>query len=271
MLRTELVRQIFLKKTCLCVGLDPELGKMPPHFPKNAAGILDFCKGIIDATRPFCVAYKPNLAFFEALGAEGFGVLQKIREHIGHEHFTIADGKRGDIGNTSRLYATAFFDKMGFDALTIAPYMGEDSVRPFLGFTGKWPIVLGLTSNPGSRDFQFEKMADGQFLFEKTISTVASWGSPENMMFVIGATQTAHFQRVRQILPDHFLLVPGVGAQGGDLEQTLRIGINRDCGLLINATRSIIFASDRADFAEAAGAEARRLSREIGELMAEIL
>ena len=271
MTRAELVQQIFQKKTCLCVGLDPELSKLPHHLPKNPAGVRQFCLEIIDATRPFCVAYKPNLAFFEALGHEGLAILEEIRRHIGSSHFTIADGKRGDIGNTSRLYAIAFFEKMGFDALTIAPYMGEDSVRPFLGFAGKWPIVLGLTSNPGSRDFQLETMADGQFLFEKTISTIATWGSSDQMMFVIGATQTAHFQRVREILPDHFLLVPGVGAQGGDLEQTLRIGLNRDCGLLINATRSIIFASDGADFAEAAGAEARLLSREIGDLMDEIL
>lgn len=244
---------------------------MPHQFDQKPDSVFEFCKEIIDATRPFCVAYKPNLAFFEALGDDGFDIVHRLRKHIGHEHFVIADGKRGDIGNTSRLYATAFFEKMGFDALTIAPYMGEDSVRPFTGFSGKWPIVLGLTSNPGARDFQLERMADGRFLFEKTIETIAGWGSPENLMFVVGATQTAHFQRVREIVPDHFLLVPGVGAQGGDLEETLRIGLNRDCGLLINATRSIMYASNGADFAEAAGAEARRLSREIGDLMDEIL
>jgi orotidine-5'-phosphate decarboxylase len=263
MTRTELSAQIFEKKTCLCVGLDPEISKMPDHLRDEPDAVFIFCREIIDATRPFCVAYKPNLAFFEALGTTGHQIFDKIVRHIGKQHLVIADAKRGDIGNTSRLYATAFFEKMPCDAITIAPYMGEDSVKPFLGFDGKWAIVLGLTSNPGSRDFQMERLADGSFLWEKTLETVAKWGNKNNLMFVVGATQTAHFQRVRQILPDHFLLVPGVGAQGGDLEETMRIGLNSDGGLLINATRSVIYASDGRDFAEAAAAEARRLSGEM--------
>ncbi len=271
MTRAKLIHHIFEKQTCLCVGLDPELGKLPAHLPKTADGVLLFCKEIIDATRRHCVAYKPNLAFFEALGPDGLKILAEIRQHIGPTHLTIADGKRGDIGNTGRLYAEAFFQKMGFDALTVAPYMGEDSVRPFLGFEGKWAIVLGLTSNPGSRDFQMERMADGRFLFEKTISTVASWGGAEELMFVVGATQAAHIQRVREIVPEHFLLVPGIGAQGGDLEATLRAGLNADCGLLINSSRNIIFASGDPDFAEAAGRAAQKLSDDIGRLFSEIL
>ena len=263
MTRSELVRHIFQKKTMLCVGLDPEISKLPPHLLGLEDPVFEFCRQIIRATRPFCVAFKPNLAFFEALGPAGWRTFEKVVREIGPDHFIIADAKRGDIGNTSRLYATAFFEKMGADALTIAPYMGRDSVEPFLGFEGKWAVVLGLTSNPGSQDFQLQKLETGEPLFETVLRKTATWGTAENLMFVVGATQTVHFQRVRAILPDHFFLVPGIGAQGGDLESVCHAGMNAEAGLLINASRSIIFASAGADFAEAAAAEASKMTAQM--------
>lgn len=265
MTRSELVRQIFLKKTMLCVGLDPEMSKLPPHLMNLEDPVFEFCRQIIRATKPHCVAFKPNLAFFEALGPTGFQTFEKVVREIGPDHFVIADAKRGDIGNTSRLYATAFFEKMKADALTIAPYMGRDSVEPFLGFDGKWAVVLGLTSNPGSHDFQMQKLETGEPLFENVLRKTATWGSPENLMFVIGATQAAHFQRIRAILPDHFFLVPGIGAQGGDLESVCRVGMNANGGLLINASRSIIFASDGENFSETAAAEALKMSAQMAQ------
>jgi orotidine-5'-phosphate decarboxylase len=267
MTRKELMNRIFQKKSYLCIGLDTEVNKLPLHFPRDAGAVLDFHKAIIDATRAHCVAYKPNLAFFEALGPEGWGVFQKTVEYIGDQHFIIADAKRGDIGNTSRMYAEAFFQTYNCDAVTIAPYMGADSVKPFLGFPQKWAIVLGLTSNPGHVDFQTLALDEGGVLWEKVLQSIKSWGSPEELMFVIGATHPSAFERVRALVPEHFLLVPGVGTQGGDLEALSRIGLNADCGLLVNASRSIIYASNGLDFAEKAAEEALRLQRNMAELL----
>ena len=262
--RKTLIAEIFRKKSFLCVGLDTEPAKLPVHLQGRPDAIFEFNRQIIDATRDLCVAYKPNLAFYEALGAEGWRVFERTVEYIGQEHFIIADAKRGDIGNTSRLYAQAFFERMGCDAVTVAPYMGEDSVAPFLGFPGKWAIVLALTSNKGSADFQLTNQGDTEEkLYEKVLHRAQTWGTPENMMFVVGATHPEAFAHIRQIVPDHFLLVPGVGAQGGDLAAICRHGLTRDCGLLVNAGRSIIYASSGADFADAARAEAQRMQAEM--------
>jgi orotidine-5'-phosphate decarboxylase len=268
MRRADLVRRIYDKKTFLCVGLDPEWSKLPQHLLSEPDPVLAFNKAIIDATRDLCVAYKPNLAFYEALGPAGWVTLQQTIEYIGQDHLIIADAKRGDIGNTSRMYATAFFERMGCHAITIAPYMGEDSVRPFLGFEGRWAIVLALTSNAGSSDFQQEALADGSFLYEKVLEQCATWGSPEEMMFVVGATHPDALARIRAIVPDHFLLVPGVGAQGGSLQEVAQHGMNADCGLLVNSSRSILYASSGTDFAEAARREAYNLYVEMGSLLA---
>jgi orotidine-5'-phosphate decarboxylase len=258
--RSTLVSEIFRKKTMLCVGLDTELGKMPAHIRAGADPVFEFNRRIIDATRAHCVAYKPNLAFYEALGPEGWDVFARTVEYIGDQHFIIADAKRGDIGNTSRMYAQAFFERLRCDAVTVAPYMGSDSVGPFLGFEGKWAIVLGLTSNAGSADFQRSWLEGSREpLWEKVLRTSAAWGSAENMMFVVGATHPEAFVRVRALLPEHFLLVPGVGAQGGDLAAICENGMNADGGLLINASRSILYASDGLDFAEKAAEEAQKM------------
>ncbi|MBL7807612.1 MAG: orotidine-5'-phosphate decarboxylase [Saprospiraceae bacterium] len=270
--RSQLVAEIFRKKTFLCVGLDTEWSKIPDHLLSTQDPVFEFNRQIIDATRDYCVAYKPNLAFYEALGPNGWISLAKTIEYIGHQHFVIADAKRGDIGNTSRMYAEAFFQRMNCDAVTIAPYMGEDSVAPFLGFPGKWAIVLALTSNLGSQDFQREWLEDSRLsLWEKVLVKTQEWGSPENLMFVVGATHPEAFIRVREIAPDHFLLVPGVGAQGGDLAGICQHGLNKDCGLLINASRSIIYASNGADFALKAGEEAKRLQSEMEKILASLL
>lgn len=262
--RDQLVSTIFQKKSLLCIGLDTELGKLPRHLRELPDPVFAFNKAIIDATRDLCVAYKPNLAFYEALGPSGWLTLQKTVEYIGNEHFTIADAKRGDIGNTSRMYAEAFFHQLNFDAVTIAPYMGADSVTPFLGFPGKWAILLALTSNTGSADFQQHALAaTGEPLWEEVLRRAQEWGSPDNLMFVVGATHPASFARVRELVPAHFLLVPGVGAQGGDLAAICRQGLTKDGGLLINASRSILYASDGADFAEKARAEAKRMQTEM--------
>jgi len=262
--RATLVSEIFRKKTFLCVGLDTELGKIPTHLLDSDDPIFEFNRAIIDATKDCCVAYKPNLAFYEALGPNGWQTLARTIEYIGKQHFIIADAKRGDIGNTSRMYAEAFFNQLGCDSVTVAPYMGEDSVKPFLGFEDKWAIVLALTSNQGSSDFQREWLEDArQPLWEKVLQRTSEWGTPENLMFVIGATHPEAFIRVREIVPDHFLLVPGVGAQGGDLAAICQHGMIRDCGLLVNASRSILYASSGEDFAQKAGAEAKRLQQEM--------
>ncbi len=247
----------------LCVGLDTDLQKLPPHLPRSAAGMITFNKAIIDATRPYCVAYKPNLAFYEWMGAEGWQVLQETISYIGNDHFIIADAKRGDIGNTSTYYAKAFFDTMGCDGVTVAPYMGEDSVSPFLQFQDKWAIVLGLTSNKGSSDFQQLTLSGGQPLFEEVLTSVSKWGTPGNLMFVIGATHPEAFRQIRALLPHHFFLVPGVGAQGGDLHAVCQYGKNEDGGLLINASRSILYADGSEAFAEAAASEARQLQQQM--------
>lgn len=266
--RATLISEIFRKKTFLCIGLDTERSKIPQHLLGHDDPVLEFNRRIIDATRDLCVAYKPNLAFYESLGPSGWLTLQKTVEYIGDQHFIIADAKRGDIGNTSRMYAEAFFRQMQFDAVTVAPYMGEDSVTPFLGFDGKWVILLALTSNKGSRDFQQDWLEDScETVWEKVIRVAQGWGTPENLMFVVGATHPEAFIRVREIAPDSFLLVPGVGAQGGDLTAICEHGFTKDCGLLINASRSIIYASAGADFAEKARAEAQKMQEEMAVLI----
>jgi orotidine-5'-phosphate decarboxylase len=267
--RPTLVREIYRKKSFLCVGLDTEISKLPAHLRERPDAVLEFNRRIIDATRDLCVAYKPNLAFYEALGPAGWQILADTVAYIGNEHFIIADAKRGDIGNTSRMYAEAFFEKLGCSAITVAPYMGEDSVAPFLGFPDKWAIVLALTSNRGSADFQLTGQVgdDGDRLYEKVLRRVQTWGTPANLMFVVGATHPEAFARVRELAPDHFLLVPGVGAQGGDLAAICRYGLIPDCGLLVNASRSILYASGGEDFADAARAEAQRMQEEMAKLL----
>lgn len=260
--RESLLLEIRRKKSFLCVGLDPDILKLPAHLPKNAEGVKEFCLEIIKTTLDSCVSYKLNLAFFEALGWEGFKVFEEIVASIPKSHFIIADAKRGDIGNTSELYARAFFERMNCDAVTINPYMGSDSVKPFLNHTNKWAIVLGLTSNEGAKDFELEKV-DDQYLFEKVLKSCSDLGSKENMMFVIGATQAAHFARIRQIIPQHFLLIPGVGAQGGSLEDVCKGLLNDDMGILVNSSREIIYASQDEDFALRAGEKSRVLAEDM--------
>ena len=262
--RQTLIAEIFSKKTFLCVGLDPEPERIPAHLAGHDDPVFEFNRQIIDATRDLCVAYKPNIAFYEALGPNGWSTLHRTIEYIGKQHLVIADAKRGDIGNTSRKYAETFFSHMSCDAITVAPYMGEDSVSPFLAFDGKWVVLLALTSNKGSSDFQQNIQAStGGPLWEQVMQRAQDWGTPGNLMFVVGATHPEAFARVREIAPDHFLLVPGVGAQGGDLAAICRYGLNKDCGLLVNAARSILYASSGTDFAEKARAEARVLQREM--------
>jgi orotidine-5'-phosphate decarboxylase len=267
MKRAELVSHINERRSFLCVGLDPELSKLPPHLLDSEDPVFEFNRQIIDATRDYCVAYKPNLAFFEALGPAGWISFERTVKHIGKSHFIIADAKRGDIGNTSRMYADAFFNRYGCDAVTIAPYMGEDSLSPFLETPEKWAVVLALTSNKGSNDFQRLHLTAGEPLWETVLSETARWGSPENMMYVVGATHPDAFARVRELVPDHFLLVPGVGAQGGDLAATCRYGLNRDIGLLINSSRGIIYADHSVHFAEKAAEEARKLQLEMASFL----
>ncbi|MCI9284750.1 MAG: orotidine-5'-phosphate decarboxylase [Muribaculaceae bacterium] len=260
--RTEIIENIRKKGSFLCVGLDTDIKKIPEHLRGCEDPIFAFNKAIIDATAPYCVAYKPNTAFYESLGVEGWQALARTVEYIRANYpdqFIIADAKRGDIGNTSSLYARAFFENMDVDALTVAPYMGFDSVKPFMDYDGKWVILLALTSNPGSRDFQFLTDMTGTRLFEQVLETARKWGDAEKLMFVVGATQGAMFSEVRRVAPDNFLLVPGVGAQGGSLEEVCKWGMTRDCGLLVNSSRGIIYASSGEDFAEAAAAEARKL------------
>ena len=260
--RTEIIENIRKKGSFLCVGLDTDIKKIPEHLRGCEDPIFAFNKAIIDATAPYCVAYKPNTAFYESLGVEGWQALARTVEYIRANYpdqFIIADAKRGDIGNTSSLYARAFFENMDVDALTVAPYMGFDSVKPFMDYDGKWVILLALTSNPGSRDFQFLTDMTGTRLFEQVLETARKWGDAEKLMFVVGATQGAMFSEVRRVAPDNFLLVPGVGAQGGGLEEVCKWGMTRDCGLLVNSSRGIIYASSGEDFAEAAAAEARKL------------
>lgn len=263
MTRQELFQQIQEKNSFLCVGLDPDLQRLPKHLLGADDPIFEFNKVIIDHTKDLCVAYKPNLAFYESLGTKGWAALEKTLDYIPDSHFTIADAKRGDIGNTSRLYAKAFFEHFNFDAVTVAPYMGEDSVMPFLEFDNKWVILLGLTSNKGSRNFQFNEQTNGEPLYINVLQEATQWGTPDNLMFVIGATHPQQFEKIRKIVPDHFLLVPGIGAQGGDLAAVSEYGQNDLCGLLVNSSRGIIFAGDGPDFGEKAAASAKNLQTQM--------
>lgn len=262
MTREQLVDLIRRKKSYLCVGLDTDITKIPKHLLSHPDPVFEFNKRIVDATRDLCVAYKINTAFYEALGVRGWEAMEKTVHYIGDDHFKIADAKRGDIGNTSDQYAKAFFETLPFDAVTVAPYMGEDSVKPFLQYKRKWAIVLGLTSNKGAGDFELQQ-ASGEFLYEKVLRSVSKWGTPDNLMFVVGATQADSFTNIRKITPDHFYLVPGIGAQGGSLKDISEKAMNKDCGILVNASRAIIYASDKEDFAEKAGNAAKSYQQEI--------
>ena len=273
MTREQLIQQIFQKKSFLCVGLDTDAKKIPAHLLDLHDPIVEFNKAIIDATAPYCVAYKPNLAFYEAHGIHGMIAFKKTIEYIRERHphhFIIADAKRGDIGNTSKMYARTFFEEYDVDALTIAPYMGEDSVTPFLEYEGRWVVMLALTSNKGSFDFQLMQDADGERLFEKVMRKGQEWGTPQNMMFVVGATRGEMFKDVRRVAPDHFLLVPGGGAQGGSLEEVCRYGMTKDCGLLVNSSRGIIYASSDEHFAEIAANKAREIQQQMAAELAKL-
>jgi len=268
MTKQELFENIKRKKSFLCIGLDTDINKIPEYlFDESEDTIFEFNKAIIDATADLCVAYKPNLAFYESLGLEGWEVLERTVDYIRENYpdqFIIADAKRGDIGNTSAMYARTFFGNMDFDSVTVAPYMGEDSVTPFLTYEGKWVTLLALTSNKGANDFQLMKdKATGDRLYEKVLKTSLNWGTDENMMYVIGATKAEMLTDVRAIVPDHFLLVPGIGAQGGSLEEVAKYGLNSTCGLLVNSSRQIIYASSEKDFAEAARTEAQQVQSEM--------
>ena len=267
MTKSTLVEEINKKQSYLCVGLDSDIEKLPKGFPKTAQGVLDFNKAIIDATAEYCVSYKINTAFYESLGVKGWQAMEETLAHIPSTHFTIADAKRGDIGNTSAQYAKTFFEVLPFDAITVAPYMGKDSIDPFLGYTNKCTIVLGLTSNIGSQNFEQQKLASGQFLYESVLEQVASWGTADQIMFVVGATKAKELESIRKIIPAHFILVPGVGAQGGSLEEVTKYGKNKEIGLLVNASRAIIFASSENDFAEKAAMSAKQYAQEMKSLL----
>ena len=263
MTRKKLWQQIQTKKSYLCVGLDTSPDRIPLHLQQAEDPIFAFNKAIIDATKDLCVAYKPNLAFYESLGPKGWIALEKTLDYIPAEHFVIADAKRGDIGNTSSMYAKTFFKTYDFDAVTVAPYMGIDSVEPFLEFSGKWVILLALTSNRGSQDFQMTLQENGQPLYEKVMRKAQEWGSPDNLMYVVGATHPEKFAEIRRIAPEHFLLIPGIGAQGGDLAAVSRYGLNATGGLLVNSSRGILYAGKGEDFAEKARAAAREVQLEM--------
>lgn len=266
MTRQELIDNIKTRRTFLCVGLDTDLAKMPAHVREQPDPVFTFNKAIIDATAPYCIAYKPNTAFYESMGLEGWKALEKTIEYIKREypqHFVIADAKRGDIGNTSRMYAATFFNELNSDAVTVAPYMGEDSVTPFLDYDGKWVVLLALTSNKGSHDFQFTEDKEGMPLWEKVIRRSSEWAGIDKMMYVVGATQGAMFAEIRRVASESFLLVPGVGAQGGSLEEVCKYGMTQDCGLLVNSSRGIIYAGSGEDFAQAAANEAAKLQAQM--------
>ena len=278
--RKELVEQIFAKKSFLCVGLDTDINKMPKSITEDeeiqgaeAEMMFKFNQAIIDATAPYCVAYKPNMAFYESRGIDGMiafeNTIKYLKSHYPN-HFIIADAKRGDIGNTSKMYAQTFFEEYNLDSVTVAPYMGEDSVKPFLEYEGKWVILLALTSNKGSHDFQLTEDKEGERLFEKVLKKSQEWGNDENMMYVVGATQGQMFEDIRKVAPNHFLLVPGVGAQGGSLQEVCKYGIIKDCGLLVNSSRGIIYASNGEDFAEVAGQKAKELQEEMAAELAKL-
>ena len=266
----QLVSQIKQKKSFLCVGLDPDINKIPQHLLSSQDPLYEFSREIVDATAAYTVAYKPNIAFYEAQGWKGMLSFEKTIEYIRRNYpdiFIIADAKRGDIGNTSAMYARTFFQTMDCDAVTVAPYMGSDSVRPFLEFDGKWVILLALTSNAGAADFQFTESTDGTLLYEKVIKTSQEWATHEQLMYVTGATKAEYFTRIRELAPRHFLLVPGVGAQGGSLEDVCRYGLTEDCGLLINSSRGIIYASHGEDYAMVAGDEARKIQTQMEKIL----
>ncbi len=270
MTREQLIRNIFGKQTFLCVGLDTDLKKIPEHLLSEEDPIFAFNKAIIDATAAHCVAYKPNLAFYECFGLKGWQAFEKTIAYLKHnypDHFILADAKRGDIGNTSAMYARSFFEEEDVDALTVAPYMGSDSVTPFLKYPGKWVVLLALTSNAGSHDFQMLKDQAGKALFEHVLETSQQWGDADQMMYVVGATQGSLFRDVRKLAPEHFLLVPGVGAQGGSLEEVCEYGMTKDCGLLVNSSRGIIYADNTPDFASVAAAKAQELHEKMAELL----
>lgn len=271
--KQELFENIQRKKSFLCVGLDTDVNKIPEHlFDTSEDPIFEFNKAIIDATADLCVAYKPNLAFYESLGLEGWEVLERTVDYIRENYpdqFIIADAKRGDIGNTSAMYARTFFGNMEFDAVTVAPYMGEDSVSPFLSYEGKWVILLALTSNKGAFDFQLMRDVEGEMLYEKVLKTSQKWGNEDNMMYVVGATKANMLEDIRKIVPEHFLLVPGVGAQGGNLSEVAKYGLNSTCGLLVNSSRQIIYASSETDYADAAHVEAKNVQEEMEMLLKE--
>lgn len=270
MTRKELIEQIFTKKTFLCVGLDTDMKKIPEHLLKEDDPIFSFNKAIIDATAPYCIAYKPNLAFYESNGVKGWISFEKSINYLNEnypKHFIIADAKRGDIGNTSAMYARTFFEEMNLDALTVAPYMGEDSVTPFLQYPDKWVILLALTSNKGSHDFQLTTNEEGERLFEKVLRKSQEWGNKDNMMYVVGATQGKMFEDIRKVVPEHFLLVPGIGAQGGSLEEVCKYGMTKDCGLIVNSSRAIIYADKTEKFAEVAAQEAKKVAEQMKEIL----
>jgi orotidine-5'-phosphate decarboxylase len=283
MTRPQLIEQIFRKQTYLCVGLDTDITLVPKHLQGHPEAVFEFNKQIIDATKDLCVGYKINTAFYEALGVQGWQAMEKTVNYIPDTHFKIADAKRGDIGNTSSQYAKAFFETLAFDAITVAPYMGEDSVKPFLQYEGKWAIVLGLTSNAGAADFELkqiistiEDLEEGMHfktqikkrLYEHVLETTAGWGSPENLMFVVGATRADEFLNIRKLTPHYFYLVPGVGAQGGSLKEISEKAMNKDCGILVNASRAIIYASGTENFAADARAVASKYQQEMSKYLA---
>ena len=274
MTREELIKQIRTKQSFLCVGLDTDIKKIPQHLLQADDPIFEFNKAIIDATAPYSVAYKPNLAFYESLGVKGLLAFERTVAYLNEnypEQFIIADAKRGDIGNTSQMYARTFFETYNLDALTVAPYMGEDSVTPFLAYEGKWVILLALTSNKGSHDFQLMEDAQGVRLFEHVLTKSQTWGNADNMMYVVGATQGEAFKDIRRHAPNHFLLVPGIGAQGGSLHDVCQYGMNKDCGLLVNSSRGIIYASNGVDFAQVAAEKAREVQEEMARELKAIL
>lgn len=266
--KQELFENIKRKQSFLCVGLDTDIKKIPEHLLKEEDPIFAFNKAIIDATAPYCIAYKPNLAFYESMGVKGWIAFEKTVEYIKKNYpdqFIIADAKRGDIGNTSAMYARTFFEELDIDSVTVAPYMGEDSVTPFLTYEGKWVILLALTSNKGSHDFQLTEDKDGERLFEKVLRKSQAWANDENMMYVVGATQGRMFEDIRRIVPNHFLLVPGIGAQGGSLEEVCRYGMTPQCGLIVNSSRAIIYADKSEAFAQAAKNEAEKVQKQMAE------
>jgi len=268
MTRKELIASIQRKRSFLCVGLDTDIKKVPAHLLQEEDPVFAFNKAIIDATAPYCVAYKPNLAFYESMGVKGWIAFEKtvayLRENY-PDQFIIADAKRGDIGNTSAMYARTFFEEMDLDAVTVAPYMGEDSVTPFLGYEGKWVILLALTSNKGSHDFQLTEDAQGEKLFEKVLRKSQEWAGNDHMMYVVGATQGKAFEDIRRIAPNHFLLVPGIGAQGGSLEEVCKYGMTSECGLIVNSSRAIIYADATESFAQVAGEKAREVQAQMAQ------